>query len=198
MLRLCCQLLFPMRGCYVYCRNATRSLISILDIALIWLFTKKNKFLPLEFYNLLMHDDLVMFKGKYTLNKVRFPFWAIYFLLKELRRETIWTVRFRFFAVKLLLNWTFFVFSIHNVRPSNLFCCLSLFKASRVWKILMTLSKQQVSFGIFSSISFRKPAKHLLLGLIYHKLHFLTTNFGSELLWWGFLGIQTKSTILST
>ena len=26
---------------------------------------------------------------------------------------------------------------------------LSLFKASRVWKILMTLSKQQVSFGIF-------------------------------------------------
>ena len=59
----------------------------------------------------------------------------------------------------------------------------------------MTLSKQQVSFGIFSSISFRKPAKHLLLGLIYHKLHFLTTNFGSELLWWGFLGIQTKSTI---
>ena len=102
------------------------------------------------------------------------------------------------FVVKLLLNRTFFVFFIHNVRPSNLFCCLSLFKASRVWKILMTLSKQQVSVGFFFSISFRKPAKHLLLGLIYHKLHFLTTNFGSELLWWGFLGIQTKSTIFST
>ena len=60
----------------------------------------KNKFVPLEFYNLLMHDDLLMlnweifFEQTVTLSfisavQIRFLFWAIYFLLKELRRETI-------------------------------------------------------------------------------------------------------------
>ena len=110
-----------------------------------------------------MHDNLLMlnreifFEQNLTLSfisavQVRFLFWAIYFLLKKLRRETIWTLRFRFFVVKLLLNWTFFVFSIHNVRPSNLFCCLSLFKASRVWKILMTFSKQQQQVSFFLNL----------------------------------------------
>ena len=131
MLRLCSQLLFPMRGCYVYCRNATWSPISILDIAL-YDFWGKNQIFTIRFYNLLMHDDLFMFNREtffeqnVTLSfisavQVRFLFWAIYFLLKGLCRETIWTVRFRFFVVKFFLNWTFFVFSIHNVRSSNLF-----------------------------------------------------------------------------
>ena len=66
------------------------------------------------------------------------------------------------------LKWTFFVLFIHNLRPSNRFCCLSLFKASRVWKILMTLSKQQLSFGIFSQSLFAS------LPNIYYWVSFIT------------------------
>ena len=45
---------------------------------------------------------------------------------------------------------------------------LSLFKASRVWKILMTLSKQQVFFGIFSQSFFES------LPNIYYWVSFIT------------------------
>ena len=50
------------------------------------------------------------------------------------------------------LKWTFFVLFIHNLRPSNRFCCLSLFKASIVWKILMTFSKQQQQVSFFLNL----------------------------------------------
>ena len=126
-----------------------------------------------------MHNDLVMFKGKYTLNKMWlylsfplsryvFPSGQFTFSWKNFVERQFGKSDSDFVVVKPLLNWTFFVFSIHNVRPSNLFCCLSLFKASTVWKILMTLSKQQVSFGIFSQSFFAS------LPNIYYWVSFIT------------------------
>ena len=127
-----------------------------------------------------MHDNLLMlnreifFEQNLTLSfisavQVRFLFRAIYFLLKELRRETIWKVRFRFFVVKPLLNWTFFLYfpsTMYGLQISFVVChCSKQVECGKYW---WRFQNSKFPLGFFSQSLFAS------LPNIYYWVSFIT------------------------